>query len=79
MLATAALWVRTKTSLKNAKMGDINKGVPTHSRRPEKYTKKLLWMDPSSHGNKIQSQGPNSQGKEQLVRLDARAYKSQEK
>jgi hypothetical protein len=36
-------------------------------------------MDPSSHGNKIPSQGPNSQGKEQLMRLDATKPESQEK
>jgi hypothetical protein len=42
LLATAALWVRIQTSLKNTKKGDIKKPKewPTHS-RPPKNTQKL--------------------------------------
>jgi hypothetical protein len=38
LLATAALWVRIQTSLKNTKWA--TKEWPTHSSPPKKYTKK---------------------------------------
>ncbi len=39
-LATAVLWVRIQTSLKNHKWATKAKEWPTHSSPPKKYTKK---------------------------------------
>jgi hypothetical protein len=47
LLATAALWVRIKTSLKNTKMGDISKGVSKTLKLAEKNTKKFCLPETS--------------------------------
>ncbi len=43
-LATAALWVRIQTSLKNRKWATKAKEWPTHSSPPKKYSKKKQIM-----------------------------------
>ncbi len=42
-LATAVLWVRIQTPLKNHKWATYAKEWPTHSSPPKKYTKKCLF------------------------------------
>jgi hypothetical protein len=43
LLATAALWVRIQTSLKNPKWATFAKEWPTHSNSPpKKYTKRIF-------------------------------------
>ncbi len=44
-LATAVLWVRIQTSLKNHKWATQAKEWPTHSSPPKKYTKKKVLQE----------------------------------
>jgi hypothetical protein len=49
-IATAVLWVRIQTSLKNHKWATEAKEWPTHSSPPKKYTKKnTLWSGSGPH------------------------------
>ncbi len=43
LLATAALWVRIQTSMKNTKMGNISKGVANILWPAKKYTKNIFF------------------------------------
>ncbi len=42
LLATAALWVRIQTSLKNTKWATKAKEWPTHSSPPKKHLTKII-------------------------------------